>query len=142
MVLKGGSLYPHQLEALNWFRKCWYKSKNVILADEMGLGKIVSACAVILSLYFEFKVTLPSLVLVPLSTMPNWLAEFALWALDLNVVECQVCAKARALHCQYERLASNQGKLIGTFHLGLKHMREWMVLFLWLIVVCFNQDKS
>nr|KYP50255.1 Chromodomain-helicase-DNA-binding protein 5 [Cajanus cajan] len=43
--LKGGSLFPHQLEALNWLRKCWYKSKNVILADEMGLGKTVSACA-------------------------------------------------------------------------------------------------
>lgn len=100
--LKGGSLFPHQLEALNWLRKCWYKSKNVILADEMGLGKTVSACAFISSLYFEFKVGLPCLVLVPLSTMPNWLAEFALWAPDLNVVEYHGCAKARAIIRQYE----------------------------------------
>lgn len=100
--LKGGSLFPHQLEALNWLRKCWYKSKNVILADEMGLGKTVSAIAFLSSLYFEFKVSLPCLVLVPLSTMPNWLAEFALWAPQVNVVEYHGCAKARAIIRQYE----------------------------------------
>ncbi|PON49082.1 histone H3-K9 methyltransferase [Parasponia andersonii] len=105
--LKGGSLFPHQLEALNWLRKCWHKSKNVILADEMGLGKTVSACAFLSSLYFEFKATLPCLVLVPLSTMPNWLAEFSLWAPDLNVVEYHGCAKARAIIRQYEWHASD-----------------------------------
>ncbi|XP_022748758.1 protein CHROMATIN REMODELING 4-like isoform X2 [Durio zibethinus] len=109
--LKGGSLFPHQLEALNWLRKCWHKSKNVILADEMGLGKTVSAVAFILSLYFEFKATLPCLVLVPLSTMPNWLAEFSLWAPDLNVVEYHGCAKARAVIRQHEWHASDSNEL-------------------------------
>ncbi|XP_027345173.1 protein CHROMATIN REMODELING 4 isoform X2 [Abrus precatorius] len=109
--LKGGSLFPHQLEALNWLRKCWYKSKNVILADEMGLGKTVSACAFISSLYFEFKVSLPCLVLVPLSTMPNWLAEFALWAPDVNVVEYHGCAKARSIIRQYEWHANDPSGL-------------------------------
>lgn len=108
--LKGGSLFPHQLEALNWLRKCWHKSKNVILADEMGLGKTVSACAFLSSLYFEFKATLPCLVLVPLSTMPNWLAEFSLWAPNLNVVEYHGCAKARAVIRQYEWHASDSGE--------------------------------
>ncbi|KAI3664920.1 hypothetical protein L6452_43532 [Arctium lappa] len=98
----GGSLFPHQLEALNWLRKCWYKSKNVILADEMGLGKTISASAFLSSLYFEFKARLPCLVLVPLSTMPNWMAEFSLWAPNLNVVEYHGCARARALMRQYE----------------------------------------
>ncbi|OWM87108.1 hypothetical protein CDL15_Pgr027043 [Punica granatum] len=105
--LKGGSLFPHQLEALNWLRKCWHKGKNVILADEMGLGKTVSACAFISSLYFEFKASLPCLVLVPLSTMPNWLSEFSLWAPDVNVVEYHGCAKARAAIRQYEWHASD-----------------------------------
>ncbi|XP_057466317.1 protein CHROMATIN REMODELING 4-like isoform X2 [Actinidia eriantha] len=100
--LEGGALFPHQLEALNWLRKCWHKSKNVILADEMGLGKTVSACAFMSTLYFEFKVKLPCLVLVPLSTMPNWMAEFASWAPHLNVVEYHGCAKARAIVRQHE----------------------------------------
>ncbi|KAK4399540.1 protein CHROMATIN REMODELING 4 [Sesamum angolense] len=100
--LVGGSLFPHQLEALNWLRKSWHKSRNVILADEMGLGKTVSACAFISSLYFEFKSTLPCLVLVPLSTMPNWMSEFSLWAPHLNVVEYHGNTRARAIIRQYE----------------------------------------
>ncbi|XWS67399.1 hypothetical protein CRYUN_Cryun04dG0003700 [Craigia yunnanensis] len=109
--LKGGSLFPHQLEALNWLRKCWHKSKNVILADEMGLGKTVSAIAFISSLYLEFKATLPCLVLVPLSTMPNWLAEFSLWAPYLNVVDYHGCAKARAIVRKYEWHATDPNEL-------------------------------
>ncbi|KAG2245906.1 hypothetical protein Bca4012_091177 [Brassica carinata] len=100
--LRGGALFPHQLEALNWLRRCWYKSKNVILADEMGLGKTVSASAFLSSLYFEFGVARPCLVLVPLSTMPNWLSEFSLWAPLLNVVEYHGGAKARAVIREYE----------------------------------------
>ncbi|KAJ0980823.1 hypothetical protein J5N97_009078 [Dioscorea zingiberensis] len=100
--LQGGSLFSHQLEALNWLRKCWHKSKNVILADEMGLGKTVSACAFISSLYVEFKAKLPCLVLVPLSTMPNWMAEFSSWTPHLNVVEYHGSAKSRAIIRQYE----------------------------------------
>ncbi|CAH8289279.1 unnamed protein product [Eruca vesicaria subsp. sativa] len=100
--LRGGALFPHQLEALNWLRRCWHKSKNVILADEMGLGKTVSASAFLSSLYFEFGVARPCLVLVPLSTMPNWLSEFSLWAPLLNVVEYHGSAKARAIIREYE----------------------------------------
>ncbi|XP_057510712.1 LOW QUALITY PROTEIN: protein CHROMATIN REMODELING 4-like [Actinidia eriantha] len=109
--LEGGALFPHQLEALNWLRKCWHKSKNVILADEMGLGKTVSACAFMSSLYLEFKVKLPCLVLVPLSTMPNWMAEFASWAPHLNVVEYHGCAKARAIVRQHEWHANDPSGL-------------------------------
>uniref|UniRef100_A0A1D1YFN8 CHD3-type chromatin-remodeling factor PICKLE n=1 Tax=Anthurium amnicola TaxID=1678845 RepID=A0A1D1YFN8_9ARAE len=128
--LKGGSLFPHQLEALNWLRKCWHKSKNVILADEMGLGKTVSACAFISSLYFEFKAKLPCLVLVPLSTMPNWLAEFSLWAPHLNVVEYHGCAKARSIIRQYEWHASdpNGNKITAAYKFNVLLTTYEMVL--------------
>ncbi|KAJ8545179.1 hypothetical protein K7X08_017762 [Anisodus acutangulus] len=109
--LQGGALFPHQMEALNWLRKCWHKSKNVILADEMGLGKTVSASAFLSSLYTEFNAALPSLVLVPLSTMPNWMAEFQLWAPHLNVVEYHGSAKARAMIRQFEWHASDRSDL-------------------------------
>ncbi|XP_073129649.1 protein CHROMATIN REMODELING 4-like isoform X2 [Henckelia pumila] len=109
--LVGGYLFPHQLEALNWLRKSWHKSRNVILADEMGLGKTVSACAFISSLYFEFNARLPCLVLVPLSTMRNWMSEFALWAPHLNAVEYHGNTRARAIIRQYEWHACDpQGK--------------------------------
>ncbi|CAA2998636.1 CHROMATIN REMODELING 4 [Olea europaea subsp. europaea] len=109
--LAGGSLFPHQLEALNWLRKSWHRSRNVILADEMGLGKTVSACAFLSSLYLEFKATLPCLVLVPLSTMPNWMGEFSLWAPNLNVVEYHGNVRARTIIRQYEWHASDPNGL-------------------------------
>jgi superfamily II DNA or RNA helicase len=109
--LQGGMLFPHQLEALNWLRKCWYKSKNVILADEMGLGKTVSACAFLSSLYCEFKINLPCLVLVPLSTMPNWMAEFSSWAPHLNVVEYHGSARSRSIIRQYEWHAGDASQI-------------------------------
>ncbi|KAJ7528419.1 hypothetical protein O6H91_15G002800 [Diphasiastrum complanatum] len=106
--LAGGSLFPHQIEALNWLRKCWHRRKNVILADEMGLGKTISASAFISSLYNEFKAKAPCLVLVPLSTMPNWLAELSAWAPDLNVIEYHGSSKARAIIKQFEWYAANE----------------------------------
>ncbi|MCO5562276.1 hypothetical protein L7F22_015901 [Adiantum nelumboides] len=102
VYIKGGILFPHQMEALNWLRKCWGRKKNVILADEMGLGKTISASAFLCSLYKEFKVNAPCLVLVPLSTMPNWMAEFSVWTPELNVVEYHGGAKARAMIRQFE----------------------------------------
>ncbi|OAE22447.1 hypothetical protein AXG93_3348s1040 [Marchantia polymorpha subsp. ruderalis] len=100
--LKGGSLFPHQLEALNWLRKCWHRQRNVILADEMGLGKTISASSFLAAVHHEFKVKAPCLVLVPLSTMPNWLAEFSLWAPSLNVIEYHGSAKARTIIREHE----------------------------------------
>ena len=106
----GGVLYPYQLEALNWLRKSWYRRKNVILADETGLGKTISACAFLSSLYREFHMSSPCLVLVPLSTIPKWLAELSLWAPFLNVIEYHGSEKARAVIREYEWYATPTGK--------------------------------
>jgi SNF2 family DNA or RNA helicase len=108
--LKGGTLFPHQLEALNWLRSCWHQSKNVILADEMGLGKTISASAFLSALYCEFRIGLPSLVLAPLSTIPNWEAEFSSWVPHLNVVGYYGNARARALIRRYEWHAGGPGE--------------------------------
>ncbi|KAA6426343.1 MAG: CHD3-type chromatin-remodeling factor PICKLE-like, partial [Trebouxia sp. A1-2] len=82
----GGSLHPYQLEGLNWLYFAWEQRKNVILADEMGLGKTIQSIAFLAALKEEEQVQKPHLVVVPLSTFPNWEREFALWAPQLNVV--------------------------------------------------------
>ncbi|KAF3333787.1 hypothetical protein FCM35_KLT01478 [Carex littledalei] len=53
---------------------------------------------------------LSSVVLVPLSTLPNWLAELSLWAPHLNVVEYHGGAKARDIIRQYEWHATRSSK--------------------------------
>ncbi|KAL0033469.1 hypothetical protein WJX77_010766 [Trebouxia sp. C0004] len=82
----GGSLHPYQLEGLNWLYFAWEQRKHVILADEMGLGKTIQSIAFLAALKEEKQVQKPHLVVVPLSTFPNWEREFALWAPQLNVV--------------------------------------------------------
>jgi ATP-dependent DNA helicase len=48
---------------------------NGILADEMGLGKTVQCIAMIAHLV-EQGIMGPYLICAPLSTVPNWVAEF------------------------------------------------------------------
>ncbi len=48
---------------------------NGILGDEMGLGKTIQ-CISVIAYMIERGVTGPFLVAAPLSTVPNWVAEF------------------------------------------------------------------
>ncbi|KAK9828698.1 hypothetical protein WJX72_001585 [[Myrmecia] bisecta] len=105
--LTGGSLHPYQLEGLNWLFFAWEQRKHVILADEMGLGKTIQAIAFMAALKQE-HVPRPHLVVVPLSTLPNWEREFATWAPQLNVVTFAGNQAARDTIKQYEFLVSAQ----------------------------------
>lgn len=53
----------------------WENGINGILADEMGLGKTVQ-CIATIALMVQRGVPGPFLVCGPLSTLPNWMAEF------------------------------------------------------------------
>jgi hypothetical protein len=53
---------------------------NGILADEMGLGKTIQTISLITYLMERKKVNGPFLIIVPLSTLSNWVNEFARWA--------------------------------------------------------------
>ncbi len=55
-------------------------SLNGILADEMGLGKTIQTIALITYLMEKKKNMGPYLIIVPLSTLSNWMFEFQKWA--------------------------------------------------------------
>ena len=78
-LLTGGSLRPYQLEGANWLRVLYENGIHGILGDEMGLGKTVQ-CIALLAHLIEMQVTGPFLVAAPLSTLPNWVAEFKRFA--------------------------------------------------------------
>uniref|UniRef100_A0A182PM08 Helicase n=1 Tax=Anopheles epiroticus TaxID=199890 RepID=A0A182PM08_9DIPT len=67
----------YQLAGLNWLISLYHNNINGILADEMGLGKTIQSISMIGYLLFVRKMKGPFLVIVPLSTLPNWLKEFA-----------------------------------------------------------------
>lgn len=84
--LVGGTLRDYQLGGLNWLVYSWSKNINCILADEMGLGKTVQCVSFLSYLAESLQVFGPFLVVVPLSTVPNWIREFRKWAPNMNVV--------------------------------------------------------
>ncbi|GAU95990.1 hypothetical protein RvY_07501 [Ramazzottius varieornatus] len=79
-ILTGGSLKEYQIKGLEWLVSLYNNSLNGILADEMGLGKTIQTISLITYL-IEFKNNPgPYLIIVPLSTLSNWLLEFRKWA--------------------------------------------------------------
>ena len=59
---------------------------NGILADEMGLGKTIQ-CIAAISFLVKRSVTGPFLVCGPLSTVPNWVAEFRKFAPKVTAIK-------------------------------------------------------
>ena len=75
-LVTGGRMRGYQLEGLSWLRRLWLSGLNGILADEMGLGKTIQIISLIAFLR-EVKTYGPFLVVAPLSTLQNWIDEFA-----------------------------------------------------------------
>eukprot|EP00004_Rigifila_ramosa_P009475 TRINITY_DN2104_c0_g1_i2.p1 TRINITY_DN2104_c0_g1~~TRINITY_DN2104_c0_g1_i2.p1 ORF type:complete len:1491 (+),score=355.43 TRINITY_DN2104_c0_g1_i2:89-4474(+) len=100
--LSAGTLYPYQLEGLNWLRFSWLQRTNVMLGDEMGLGKTLQAISFLMSLSQEHGIVGPFLVVAPLSTLPNWEREIAFWAPTFNVVNYSGLEKSRDVLREYE----------------------------------------
>ncbi|KAI0654200.1 SNF2 family N-terminal domain-containing protein [Cubamyces menziesii] len=99
-------LMPFQVDGVNWLCHNWNISQNCILADEMGLGKTVQIVTFIGYLVSAFK-CFPALVVVPNSTITNWVREFERWAPKLRVVPFYGEAKARDIIKKFELFHSN-----------------------------------
>jgi len=80
-----GTLRDYQIAGLEWLKLLYKNGLSGILADEMGLGKTIQVIALICYL-IETKQTGPYLIIAPLSTIPNWLAEFEKFAPAIPVV--------------------------------------------------------
>ncbi|XP_017879954.1 lymphoid-specific helicase-like [Ceratina calcarata] len=80
-----GELRDYQKRGFQWLRVLYENGINGILGDEMGLGKTIQAIALLCHL-IEKQQDGPYLLVVPLSTVPNWLIEFERFAPKLPVV--------------------------------------------------------
>eukprot|EP00058_Branchiostoma_floridae_P004301 XP_002589789.1 hypothetical protein BRAFLDRAFT_90470 [Branchiostoma floridae] len=78
-------LKPYQLVGLNWLALLHSQGTNGILADEMGLGKTAQAIS-FLAYLLEQGDDGPHLIIVPSSTLDNWVRELAQWCPDLKVL--------------------------------------------------------
>ena len=81
----GGEMKEYQLEGLEWLKSLFVNGLSGILADEMGLGKTIQAISLIAFLK-ENNTSGPFLICAPLSTISNWIDEFARWTPGINTV--------------------------------------------------------
>jgi SNF2 family DNA or RNA helicase len=80
-----GELREYQLTGVEWLKALFENGLNGILADEMGLGKTVQVVAFLCHLY-AMRVSGPYLIVGPLSTLGNWMAELQRFAPDIPAV--------------------------------------------------------
>lgn len=78
-------LKDYQIVGINWLYLLFRKNLSCILADDMGLGKTCQVIAFFAHLR-ETGIKGPHLVVVPGSTLENWLQEFSTYCPDLTVM--------------------------------------------------------
>merc|ERR1711871_818394 len=86
MGISGGQLREYQMEGLSWMAKLAENGINGILADEMGLGKTLQSIAIIAYSTEVKNMAGPHLIMVPKSTLSNWMNEFARFTPSLRVM--------------------------------------------------------
>uniref|UniRef100_A0A671RP94 Probable global transcription activator SNF2L2 n=1 Tax=Sinocyclocheilus anshuiensis TaxID=1608454 RepID=A0A671RP94_9TELE len=79
-LLINGTLKHYQIQGLEWMVSLYNNNLNGILADEMGLGKTIQTIALITYLMEHKRLNGPYLIIVPLSTLSNWVNELDKWA--------------------------------------------------------------
>lgn len=79
-LMVNGQLKEYQIKGLEWLVSLYNNNLNGILADEMGLGKTIQTIALVTYLMERKRNHGPYLIIVPLSTMSNWILEFDRWA--------------------------------------------------------------
>ena len=85
MMAEGVELKDYQVVGINWLSLLFEKGLSCILADDMGLGKTCQVVAFLAHL-FEKGEKGPHLIVVPASTLENWLREFSLFCPFLEVM--------------------------------------------------------
>jgi len=84
--IKGGIMRDYQIRGLNWMIGLYENGINGILADEMGLGKTLQTISLLGYMKHFRNVSGPHMVLVPKSTLANWMNEFKKWCPTLRAV--------------------------------------------------------
>ena len=119
-MLKGGELKEYQMGGLKWMVSLYNNKLNGILADEMGLGKTIQTLA-LLSYLMEFKGNYgPFLIVVPLSTLSNWVNETTKWVPDMNKIVYRGIPEVRKRIAREEIDAKKFNTIITTYEYVIK----------------------
>lgn len=79
-------LHEHQISGISWMVHMFQKGMSFMLGDQMGLGKTLQSIGFICYLKYKLRQTGPFLVVMPLSVLSNWMAEFERFCPQLKVI--------------------------------------------------------
>ncbi|KAJ1963043.1 ATP-dependent DNA helicase Snf21, partial [Dispira parvispora] len=119
-IMVSGTLKDYQLKGLQWMVSLYNNRLNGILADEMGLGKTIQTISLITFLIEKKRQNGPFLIIVPLSTLPNWNMEFDKWAPSVRKVVYKGSPPVRRSLQQNEIRHGNFQVLLTTFEYIIK----------------------
>ncbi|KAK7788863.1 hypothetical protein R5R35_007891 [Gryllus longicercus] len=84
--IKNGEMRDYQVRGLNWMISLYENGISGILADEMGLGKTLQTISLLGYMKHYRNIPGPHIVIVPKSTLANWMSEFEKWCPSLHAV--------------------------------------------------------
>lgn len=111
-------LKDYQQMGINWLNLLYHNQMSCILADDMGLGK---TCQVISFLAYLKQINQPgpNLIVVPSSTLENWLREFKKFCPALKVEPYYGSLNERADLREYlERTTGEYDVIVTTYNLA------------------------
>eukprot|EP00388_Colpodella_angusta_P003642 GDKJ01012729.1.p1 GENE.GDKJ01012729.1~~GDKJ01012729.1.p1 ORF type:complete len:2235 (-),score=577.10 GDKJ01012729.1:143-6847(-) len=92
VLAEGIKLKAYQELGVDWLIDSFFNKSGAILADEMGLGKTIQTLAFLSYLKVVEGITGPYLVVVPLSTVGNWMREAKRFVPHLRIAK--ICGSA------------------------------------------------
>lgn len=110
----------YQLRGLNWMIQLGLNNINGILADEMGLGKTLQTISLLgYTKHYRGK-SGPFLVIVPKSTLINWMNEIHKWVPSLRAVCLIGNADQRNATIRDEITPGNWDVLVTSYEMCIK----------------------
>ncbi|EPX74823.1 helicase SWR1 [Schizosaccharomyces octosporus yFS286] len=116
LLAPGVTLKNYQIMGVNWLRLMYHADLSGILADEMGLGKTCQVIAFLASMK-ENNIKGPHLIVVPASTLENWLREFAKFCPSLRVEEYSG-SQAERIEKRYYLMDNEYDVLVTNYHMA------------------------
>lgn len=110
-------LKTYQQVGINWLNLLYTNKLSCILADEMGLGKTCQVISFMAHLKATTDNKMAHLVVVPSSTLENWLREFQKFCPTLKI-QAYYGSQAEREDLRYELAESEYDVLVTTYNLA------------------------
>eukprot|EP00730_Choanoeca_flexa_P005475 TRINITY_DN11954_c0_g2_i1.p1 TRINITY_DN11954_c0_g2~~TRINITY_DN11954_c0_g2_i1.p1 ORF type:complete len:1049 (+),score=356.30 TRINITY_DN11954_c0_g2_i1:52-3198(+) len=132
--ITGGTMRDYQLRGLNWLINLHAHAVGGILADEMGLGKTLQTISLLGYLKNFESMNGPFLLLVPKSTVGNWMRELKRWCPSLKTICLKGNRDERAELIEKHILPGKWDCLVTSYEMCLRE-KSALKRFVWEYIV-------